>query len=340
MRSQLWQYQAKAEPVAEHESIIPPFDWFVQPPAFTGQQEPLVQEGFKVEPLEPIVVAIPDFGWFVQEPDVIRPPHQVRPGFFVLGAVPIEISNFDWISETGIILGQKHYQYQAMAAPLINFDLLRFDPIAAETTVIFPARRYQYQAKAEPVFVPPPDFDWFVPPPDVIRPLPQRQGFYTLVEDFVVVVEQPFIQPSDIFPAPEIREGLFVRGRDGTEFFPPVDWMPVQADVIRPLDQEFGYYILVEDFVAVIVNFDWWVQHENPMLPLRTLLGEEAKPILTLAALPGEVIFIIQECLALDQLEQNRILPLPSAFTRSVAPPAPSAWVQEGKPTLWDDLNQ
>ena len=165
----LWQYQAKAEPVAEHESIIPSFGWFQQGPDVIRPPARLVPEQFsldftptlpipyvpstdhtlvisgptviyqaKAEPLEPIV---PDFGWFVPPTELIRPLHQVDEGLFVLGVVPI-IPSFGWF--------------------VVPPDVIR-PPVQLVAEGLF-------VLGAVPIL---PSFGWFVVPPDVMRPLHQ-----------------------------------------------------------------------------------------------------------------------------------------------------------------------
>lgn len=106
-----WQYQAKAEPSAEHESVIPSFDWFVQEPDQVFRAPPQTRSGLSI--LVEFSVPLPeDFDWYQQEPDwpTFFPPHQTRPGIFSVPPAEHEeiIPNFDWFHQQADVIRSLH----------------------------------------------------------------------------------------------------------------------------------------------------------------------------------------------------------------------------------------
>ncbi len=226
--------------------ILPKIDWLVEPAdvvqplprpegMFVLGQPPIIppvlssisdviaggklyQYQAKADPLEPIsAVVVPDFGWFIQETDVIRPEHQVRPGFFVLGAVPI-IPDFGWFvlpadviqplprPEGLVVRGPDPTEF---APPVVVPDLVP----GSQPDVIRPPHQVQpgfFVLGAVPII---PAFDWFLQQSDVIRPPHAvRPGFSALVE--FNVPEPPAEPPVEEEEVTVVLDTDVIIGRD------------------------------------------------------------------------------------------------------------------------------
>ncbi len=224
--------------------IIPPpdFGWFVQetdvvrpphqvrPGFYVLGQPPIIpvvpssisdviaggqlyQYQAKAEPLEQPAPA-PDFGWFVQETDVIRPEHQVRPGFFFLGEVPI-IPDFDWfVPPADVIQPLPRPEGLFVRGPdPTEFALVPDLVPGSQPDVIRPPHQVQpgfFVLGAVPII---PAFDWFLQQSDVIRPPHAvRPGFSALVE--FNVPEPPAEPPAEEEEVTVILDTDVIIGRD------------------------------------------------------------------------------------------------------------------------------
>lgn len=344
-----FQYQGKAEPVLA-QVPIPDFGWFVQE-SDTIRPLHLVDEGVYVFGAEPI---IPSFDWWVAPADVIRPPDRLVPEQLVLGAVPI-IPAFDWFHQQADVVRPLHpvrpgLWVSGREEEVIEVDL---DWFVVEPDPVLPLHqtRQGFFVLGRPPIIP--AFDWWQQETDVIR-LPKRlvPEAFALVE-FRVPTPLDFdwwVQEPDVFhPAHLVRPGLFVTGT--LPLIPSFGWWAQEPDVFKAPPHPEGFIARLDPVIPPEVLLQWFQIQENPILPFVWLLGEETRPLLVLVTPPGEVVFVIRDCIALSALEQNSVLPLPSSFVRGediVTPSTfvededavtPSTWTQEGKSTLWDDLS-
>ena len=181
-RSEVFQYQARAEPVLTSDTI-PSFGWNVQsppPPLAVARTHAALVQAF-ASPHEPPVVIPPDIGWNVQEQDVIQPKTPIQlyearapPA----GFLPI-IPSFAWFVAPPDVIQPPHVVREggAVGSPINPIPAADIRPFAVEGTLIYVVPDVLYQAFAKPILPPDvevvPDFGWFVPPADVIRTAPR-----------------------------------------------------------------------------------------------------------------------------------------------------------------------
>lgn len=260
--------QALAQPVSEHASVIPDYDWFVAPPD-------VILPLHQTRPGMPVLgepPTIPDFDWLVQEPEqVFQAPHQTRPGIFVQGQPPI-IPDFDWFLQQADVTRPPH-QVRPGASVLVEFSvpvILDIDWIVQEVPIFRAPHQTRpgLAALGQPPTIP--NYDWFLQQADVTHPPHQTQpGYFALVEFSVPVILDIdwLIQETPVFRAPhQVRPGLFVIGRPPT--IPDLAWYNQYPEQFLPAKFR-PYYYPAQEFRTELpfpVTFDqWWQPASEPV---------------------------------------------------------------------------
>ncbi len=184
-------------------------------------------------------------------------------------------------------------------------------------------------------------FDWAVQDADVLRPPARAEEGASVLPEFIEVVEIPNdwdVRQADLFrlklaAQPTVTELLLPEeptlDRWTLQYHNPtlgrpaaLPWMETRVDLEIPPE---------------ILTLDKWLQYqENPVLPRPPRQFHYALGLLALAA-PEVVGFVIQECVALWQLRENRILPDASGYVGPVDTITPSGWTRTGtKNVMWE----
>jgi hypothetical protein len=290
----------------------------------------------------PIPPAVIDLDWFVPETPVFRPPHRVRPGLSTLGEPPT-IPAFDWWHQQADVIHPPH-QARPGWFSLVEFTIPvpeDFDWFQQEPEPLpRPTRPEGLLALVEFAVPVSEDFDWFQQGPDVIRPQHQvRPGLSALGEPPIVLPFDWFQQQPGPLRKPvilhtgEVRVDVVVVGP-----LPDFGWFIQQADVMRPPRQvRTGLFIIGEP--PAIPAFDWLPSMPDVMLSLHLVrLGILAQPTLVIAAPVPDLVYIIQVCFGLDELERNRLLPQGSGFIWTEDELTPSGWESDPDGTTLSDL--
>lgn len=226
--------------------IPPSFGWFHQRPE--PLPRPTAPEGFYARGYDSRELAL-SFDWFHQQVDIIRPRHQVEPGWlaFVDFSVPAEF-DIDWLRQ------QPDPVRRPKSLVPEGFYIIGQPPITEElpstyTSVILGGRIFQFQQRAEPfrfeAEVPP--FDWFKQHPE---PLPKYRR----------------------------PRGFEIYGYDNTEISPDFDWFQQQADITRRRPQaRTGLFATVVEPEHIEIDLDWFVQHPEIIFRRRPPVHTEWK---------------------------------------------------------------
>lgn len=340
-----------------------------------------IQVQTKAEPLFPIPTAAPSFDWFQLSADVIRRKFFLNEGGTVSGSIPI-IPSFAWHQEAANVVRRKRIVLE-------GGETTGFTPIissfAWHQIPQLPVRRktiaegfggYAPFTPAPQVF-----FDWYVTQPDLVRRKSQRIEGGTVGGTSPIVSFSWDVPQSDLVREKIVRqEGMFTSG-EPVEVH--VDWIqqpqtspskpkirPISAvtEILRPPDisadswwqqypdqtysrkrNPFGGEFRTERIALEIITFDkWWQQQFNPLPKIKRPPTNVVFPIDFITAISG-AIFTIRDCLMLEDIFENSLLPLPSGFTSyreirtasgyessSEEAPVPSGWVRQDTATPWN----
>ena len=236
--------------IREPIEIIVDFDWFVQAPV--APIKPTRPEGLYVLP-EFAEEPVPEFDWFVAPADVIRAPHQVRPGLYALIREPIEIIvDFDWWVPSADVV-------QPLPRPE-GVSVKGYD-----NTEIFQ------------------DFGWFVLPADVVQPLPRPEGMFILGEVPIVAPVPDWMhpaQPDVMRPLHQVRSGMFVIPELAQPVFTtPLEYFIQICLILWEMEQN-GLLPDASSFVKILITFtaSGYEASEDTKNTLDSLIKEDLPP--------------------------------------------------------------
>lgn len=322
---------------------VAPLDWQVQK-SDVIRRKVFINEGGETFVDTPRV----SFSWQINQPDVVR-----RKVSRIEGGTSFVDDKrviFDWLVPQSDLIRRKHQLREGESVGGFTPIIPSFGYNVPQSDLI---RRKKFINEGGETFVDTPrvSFSWDVPQSDLVRrKLQVQEGMFTSGEPVEVHVDWIQQHPTPPQRPPQKRLSAV------TEILRPPDvfadsWYQQYPDQTRTRKcrPDIPSHFWSTFTPAEIVTLDkWWQQQFNPFIKPKRPPTNVVYPIRFITELTPP-IFTIRDCLLLEEIFENSLLPLPSGFTSyqtlrvasgyvapSEALPAPSGWVKTGDATPWN----